>query len=172
MKKITIDASRCTGCGQCALTCSFRQAGVFDPRQSHIRIVQWEDFCLSVPLVCQQCDDARCIVACPTEALYRHPATGAILLQAAACINCAACASDCTYQVMRMTDADLPMTCDLCGGNPACVRVCYPGALGYAEVDRTQWEPLRPAVSVLVQRAAGARVAPTDWLLDRGKLGK
>ncbi len=170
MKKIKINISKCTGCNQCVLTCSFVKSGTFDPRQSRIRIVQWEDRCLSVPIMCQQCEDANCIAVCPTNALTHDPDTGVIVLDAVGCINCDACAVECTYQVMHMTTDGLPVTCDLCGGDPECVKVCYPGALTFEEVPDAEREPLRSLAETLNARSAGQLGEAPAELLERATL--
>lgn len=170
MNKITIDVSKCTGCHQCVLTCGFIQSNTFDQRTSHIRVVQWEDLCLSVPIMCQQCDDAQCIAACPTEALSHDPASGIIVLDVDGCIKCEACAVECTYQVMHMTEEALPVTCDLCHGSPQCVLVCYPGALKFEEVPDKQREPLRELSQVLNARLTGKNVRPPAVLMEMADL--
>ena len=52
----------------------------------------------------------------------------------------------CTYRVMLRSPENLPVTCDLCGGDPACVRACYPGALQFREVGEAEQEPFRAVV--------------------------
>ena len=166
MKKINIDVGMCTGCGQCALTCAFKNAGAFDLSQSEISVVQWENICLSVPLVCQQCSDAPCIDSCPTDAIQFHSLTGAINIDMALCNQCHNCVEECRYQVIRVTSTDDVTTCDLCGGDPRCVKVCYPQALRFVEVDEVQNEPLREFAPLLVERLQGANVPPPLDLAD------
>ena len=170
MKKITVEVSKCTGCGQCMMTCAFNKTGAFDLRRSHIRVVQWEDICLSVPVVCRQCADAPCIEACPSRALSRHPVTGAITVDEDACTGCEACVQECTYQVLRLSAEGIPVTCDLCGGNPACVASCYPGALSFVELPDGAPDPLREVAAELVARAAGKNVAPPEALRRKASL--
>jgi carbon-monoxide dehydrogenase iron sulfur subunit len=168
MKKIKIDVGMCTGCGQCALTCAFRNTGVFDLSQSNIKVLQWEDICLSVTLVCQQCQDAPCISACPSEAIGFSPDTGAILIDLDLCTQCQNCVEECRYEVIQVTPAGDPMTCDLCGGDPKCVLACYPQALSFEEVPDEEWEPFKPYAKVLVDRANGRLVSPPNELADEG----
>jgi len=170
MKKLKIDVSKCSGCGQCALTCAFKTSGTFDLGKSAIRVLQWEDFCLSVPVVCQQCDDARCIWACPAEALSRHPVTGAIMVDVDNCINCDACRDECTYMVTRINESGLPVTCDLCNGDPLCVKACFPGALTFEEVPAEAWDPFRPFVDSLNARYQGKHVPLPEGLRQLGDL--
>ncbi len=172
MEGIKIEVSKCTGCGQCVLACSFIKTGTFDLKKSCIRIIQWEDYCLSVPLLCQQCDDARCIWVCPTDALERHPDTGVIMVDPDACINCELCMKECTYQVIYMNDAAVPVICDLCGGSPVCVSSCFPGALTLAEIPEGEEQPFRPIHEVLNARRRGENIEPPEFLIDHEELGK
>lgn len=167
MKQVKVDVSKCTGCGQCALTCAFRNSETFDLKQSDIRIVQWESICLSVPILCPQCQDVPCITACPTEALSFHAATGAIQLDTNLCSQCYECEQACPYQVIFITVEGYPHICDLCGGDPQCVRVCYPGSLSFEEIPEEGKEPLRNIVQELVERSNGKNVQAPAILRER-----
>ena len=163
MKQIRVDVEKCTGCGQCALACSFRNVGKFELNQSNIRIVQWEEICLSVPHLCQQCDDTPCVVSCPTEAISVNPNTGAIVIDPDLCTQCYNCEEECRYQVIHITSEGNPLTCDLCGGSPQCVAVCFPGALSFVDIPEAEREPLKALAQVLIDRAAGKPVeAPVE----------
>ena len=167
MKQIVLDVAKCTGCGQCVLTCAFKNVGRFDLNQSNIRIIQWEDICLSVPHLCQQCHDTPCIVKCPTDAIAVNAETGAIVIDNELCIQCGICVRECRYQVIHLDPEGYPLTCDLCNGDPKCVKVCYPGALSFDEIPDEQREPLREYVEVLIDRASGKPVPPPEELHNR-----
>jgi anaerobic carbon-monoxide dehydrogenase iron sulfur subunit len=158
MKQIKVDIAKCTGCGQCALTCSFKNVGRFELNQSNIRIIQWENICLSVPSLCQQCGDAPCKDACPSEAIGINPGTGAIVIEESLCTQCYLCVDECRYQVIHHTLNGYPLTCNLCEGDPQCVKVCFPGALKYEEIQ--QKEPLKALAQILIDRANGKPIPP------------
>jgi anaerobic carbon-monoxide dehydrogenase iron sulfur subunit len=160
MKQIKVDVAECTGCGQCALTCSFKNVGSFDLSQSSIRILQWEEFCLSVPLLCQQCSDTPCITVCPVDAIQVHPDTGAIVIDNGLCTQCHACMEECRYQEIHLTSEGFPLTCDLCGGSPKCVAVCYTEAISFEVIPVAEKEPFKPLAGVLVDRSMGKLVEP------------
>ena len=167
MKQIRVEVEKCSGCGQCALTCSFKNVGKFELNQSNIRIIQWEDICLSVPNLCQQCSDTPCVVACPTEAIGVNPKTGAIVIDPDLCTQCYECADECRYQVIHVDLEGYPLTCDLCGGSPKCVAVCFPGALSFVEIPEVEKEPLKALAQILIDRAAGKPVPPPVELSSR-----
>lgn len=162
MNQIKVDIAKCSGCGQCALTCAFKNVGKFELNQSNIRIIQWEDICLSVPSLCQQCEDTPCTVSCPSEAINVNPTTGAIMIDTELCTQCEICKDDCRYQVIHITLENYPLTCDLCGGKPQCVAVCFPGALSFEEIPEADKEPLKALSKLLIDRAQGKSVPPPD----------
>jgi Fe-S-cluster-containing dehydrogenase component len=104
---------------------------------------------------------------CPTDAIFVNPETGAIVIDKELCIQCGACVEDCRYQVIHLDPEGFPLTCDLCGGSPKCVPVCYPGALTFEEVAVADREPLRPFAQVLIDKSRGKNVPAPDELKDK-----
>ncbi|EJW99437.1 4Fe-4S ferredoxin iron-sulfur binding domain protein [gut metagenome] len=57
------------------------------------------------------------------------------------CIHCGKCATVCPFHVIRFDAEGKMEKCDGCieriqeGREPACVRVCYPGALTWEKID-------------------------------------
>jgi carbon-monoxide dehydrogenase iron sulfur subunit len=133
MKAIVIETEKCTGCHQCVLTCAFVKAGHFVPDDAAVRIAQWEERCLSVPVICRLCADAPCVSACPASALSRSPATGVIVVDRESCSGCDLCREGCPYGAIHLAPDGYPVVCDLCEGAPACVSVCFPGALQFVD---------------------------------------
>ena len=72
-KMLMIYPDRCTGCQNCALSCSFHHDGEFRPHTSRIKVFSWEMEGFSMPTVCQQCEDAPCVAVCPTSAMHDEP---------------------------------------------------------------------------------------------------
>ena len=66
---LMIHPDKCTGCRNCELACSFEHEGQFRPGASRVQAYTWEREGMSVPMMCQQCDDAACITVCPTGAI-------------------------------------------------------------------------------------------------------
>lgn len=139
-KILAIDAEKCTTCRLCELVCAHRSVGAFRPSRSRVRIAINAEDAFYFPMVCIQCDDAPCIEECPTDALVRDPATGAVVLVEARCDECGVCEPACPYGAIRCPDGK-PEKCDLCGGDPECVRFCAAGALRYEPAE--QWPQKR-----------------------------
>ncbi|MBI2875043.1 MAG: 4Fe-4S dicluster domain-containing protein [Firmicutes bacterium] len=136
---ISVDPERCTGCRMCEMACSLFHHGVCGPAYSRIRIHKVEDHGFSIPVVCQHCADAPCAAVCPPRALREDPATGAVACDDSACVGCRLCFLVCPVGAIYFPPPGgrvKILKCDLCGGDPQCVRVCEPEALRFIRVDQ------------------------------------
>ncbi len=68
-KILMVYPNKCTGCRNCELACAFQHEGAFRPGATRVHTFTWEREGFSVPLMCQQCDDAACVAMCPVGAL-------------------------------------------------------------------------------------------------------
>jgi carbon-monoxide dehydrogenase iron sulfur subunit len=127
---LIVDPDKCTSCRLCELVCSERRLGAYRPSRTGIRVAIDADQAFYFPMVCIQCEDAPCIDACPVHALVRDPGTNAVVVVAEKCDACGLCEPACPYGAIRCLDGQA-LKCDLCGGDPECVRFCAPGALRY-----------------------------------------
>jgi len=106
----------------------------FGVATARIRIVKTDHLGLDEPLLCRQCPQPACVDACRYEALYRDQHTGAIVLRAEVCTGCGACVDACPFGVPYLDRrTGRVLICDLCGGDPACVKRCATGAIVYAD---------------------------------------
>jgi len=134
LKKIIIDHSKCTGCLMCGQACSLVKTGTFNPAAARIRIVDWEDSGVTIPIVCQQCAEPVCIPACPQGAISKDSQTGIVRIDRDLCINCTICRQVCPYAGPVFSSIEKQVVlCDQCGGEPVCVSVCPTEALQYLE---------------------------------------
>ena len=109
--------------------------GAYRPSRSHVQVAINPEDAIYFPRVCIQCDDAPCIDDCPTDALVRDSATNAVVVVEEECTECGVCEEACPYGVIRCMDGKA-QKCELCDGDPECVRFCVPGALRYEPHDR------------------------------------
>ncbi len=131
--QLLTDEARCSGCRACELTCVARHDGHFATTTARIRVRKTETRGVDSPRVCRQCADAPCVTACPAGALVRHPSNGAIHLRRDDCLVCSACFDACPFEaVFPDPVSGMPLVCDLCDGEPACVKRCATGALSEA----------------------------------------
>ena len=134
MKLLHIHPKVCIGCRTCEMTCAFSHPVEGQPGTPRIHIASDPQGRpgLSKVTICLQCEDAGCVAACPANALWRDPKTGAIYHKPERCIRCRSCVAACPFGNMHWQETtDLPVKCDLCGGDPKCARFCPSGALVY-----------------------------------------
>ncbi|GAB6179153.1 hypothetical protein JCM14036_04720 [Desulfotomaculum defluvii] len=136
MKVLAADPNKCLGCRICEQWCSMFHYKVNNPKKSRISVVRSHATYMDYPLVCQQCEDTPCIKACPEkiQALSIDQNTGAIKLDSEKCIACGLCSKACPNQAIKKHPNEKYMLiCDLCGGDPQCVKHCPGDALFYKE---------------------------------------
>ncbi len=129
---LVVDAERCDGCKECVKACSMRHGGTEDPERSRIKIDELQG--VFVPVVCQQCEDAPCIASCPTSSRTRDRVTSKTKIDYGRCISCKTCIAVCPFGASHFDKLEnRVVVCDLCDGDPQCVRVCDRGALRYVD---------------------------------------
>ncbi len=163
MKQIFVHLDRCTGCHSCEVACAVEHsqlkglsALLFEiprPRpRLRIDLSQGE----AVPLLCRHCEDAPCLNACITGAIYRDPAREGLVLQNPnKCIGCWTCIMVCPFGVIgQQTDGRrVALKCDRCPGRatPACVESCTTKALEYQDVETFARARRKQAAGVIVE---------------------
>lgn len=135
-KVLTIDPAKCTSCRLCEMACSQSHAGAYRPTRSHVRVAIYPEDAIYFPVVCMQCDDAPCAAVCPSAALVRDTKTNAVLVVEDRCVGCRMCALACPFGVISYWEGKA-RKCDLCRGDPECVRFCSPRALSFETEERS-----------------------------------
>jgi Fe-S-cluster-containing hydrogenase component 2 len=68
--------------------------------------------------------------------ISKDPETGVVSRKTEDCFQCAACAVMCPVGAVVLDHKENAfVTCDLCGGDPLCVKVCGTGALRFEDVE-------------------------------------
>lgn len=132
-RRLLVDWSKCTGCGSCTDVCSARSTGAYSEGAARIRIMRNEPWAVFVPRLCLHCEDHPCVGSCPVGAIEFEVRHLLASIDEEKCTGCQSCVAVCPHGGVSMFGSKALM-CDLCGGDPACVKVCYPGALQWAEV--------------------------------------
>ena len=136
MKLIEVSHSKCTGCRTCEMACSLIHEQECSTAQSRIRIFRDEEFGNNVIALCHHCQDAECIESCPSGALERNPETGAVVVANELCVGCEVCIEACPVGALSLSRGKgAVLKCDLCGGDPECVKWCNRGAITWEESD-------------------------------------
>src|ERR1051325_7449131 len=129
-----IDQDKCIGCHACTVAGKSENDVPLSVTRTYVKAVDVGVFpqarrALQVTR-CNQCDDAPCVAACPTSAMFRRP-DGIVDFDKSACIGCKACMAACPYDAIFINPEDhAAEKCNFCahridiGLEPACVVVC------------------------------------------------
>lgn len=174
---MVVDASKCRrDCKDCILAChrshnvpdfgnlkddvhwigAEKMTHVF-PAETHARLPE-SIRSLSVPVLCNHCENPPCVRVCPTQATFRRP-DGIVMMDYHRCIGCRFCMAACPYGSRSMNFRDprpfIPKIdpafptrtkgvvekCNFCeerlakGMLPACVDACSEKALTFGDLD-------------------------------------
>jgi tetrathionate reductase subunit B len=162
MKALVIDITRCNGCHNCQIACKDEHVGNDwtpyakpQPDTGHfwqkvIDVVQG-----TVPKVrvrymhtiCQHCDEAPCITACKSKAIYKRE-DGIVIIDPEKCVGARQCLDACPYGVIYFnSDLNIAQKCTFCAHllddgwkEPRCVDACPTDALRFGEEkDLKEW---------------------------------
>jgi carbon-monoxide dehydrogenase iron sulfur subunit len=129
-KFVSVNPSKCTGCGICEYACTLeKEENNLNPLLSRIRVVRMTPL-FNFALACRFCEDAKCVNACPEDALSQSEQTGIIMVKEKQCKGCDWCIQACPYGGITIhPDTGIAVTCDLCDGEPKCIEFCPEEAL-------------------------------------------
>ncbi len=143
-KSLHIEPSKCTGCLQCEMACSYEKEGLFNPSKSRIRVFNFHEQGRMVPYTCTQCAEAWCQHACPVEAITVNGDTGAKEVNDNTCVGCKVCTISCPFGTINYNaDTHKVAKCDLCGGDPECAKACPTEAITFVDANWTGLERMR-----------------------------
>jgi Fe-S-cluster-containing dehydrogenase component len=143
---VLCDPSLCSGCRTCEALCSSRRYGFVSSELSLLTVDRdrnravWTTGQYSAK-TCRQCvlsdNTPWCMTACPVQAIQIAPKgtygdTKARVIDEEECIGCGNCVEACPYEMAIFDEErEVATKCDLCAGDPICVKGCPTGALTY-----------------------------------------
>lgn len=141
-KVLVFNPHDCTGCMHCVTACSTYNNGATSLSKSRIHIIRHEahaitkmedeDDLIFDMISCQQCDEPYCLQLCPVLAVERNRETGALMVNHDKCVGCRMCMVGCPFgAILYDLRQRQVVKCELCGGDPQCVRFCASGALQF-----------------------------------------
>ncbi len=110
---------KCSGCRLCEMVCSLFHLGIIHTEKSAIRIRQDDlDTSLNTPFLCRQCKEMKCLNG---EKKSNAQERKKFIWNKTR-------AERCPFEALPVLGEEA-FHCDLCSGNPQCVKVCTPGAI-------------------------------------------
>jgi len=133
MGRVVHNSALCSGCRTCEIVCATYHEGTASSTLSRMLVHKnVMDACTTDIMTCKQCAGPECVIACPTGALSIDPNTGARVIDETQCVGCQICLNACPVEPPRIrfnAEKNVCFKCDLCGGEPQCVKFCPMGAL-------------------------------------------
>jgi anaerobic carbon-monoxide dehydrogenase iron sulfur subunit len=163
-KFVSVDPSKCTGCGLCELACS-QEKNTRNPLHSRIRVVNLMPM-FNFAISCRICEDPQCLEACAEQAIKKDEKSGLLQIDEAKCKGCDWCVQACEYGgISIQSDTGLATVCDLCGGTPQCIEFCPQEALELVDSDEAVKERLSGALKKLAEQCTklAASAKNLDW---------
>jgi Fe-S-cluster-containing dehydrogenase component len=155
-RAFVIDIGRCNGCHCCQIACKDEHVGNDwspyakpqpDTGQFWLKLNDYVRGTVPkvklhyVPVLCQHCDQAPCLEACPVEgAIYRR-ADGLVIIDPEKCTGCRQCLLSCPYDALFFNeDLNIAQKCSGCAhllddgwAAPRCVDICPTGAMKFGD---------------------------------------
>lgn len=155
MKTFIVDLSICNGCYGCQIACKDEHVGNDwtpyakpQPQTGHfwLKVIEKERGTYPkvrvsyIPTLCNHCDDAPCIPACPAKAIYKRQ-DGLVIIDPGKCTGCRNCLYACPYEAIYFNETlMIAQKCTGCAHlldkgekEPRCVEACPTGAIKFAE---------------------------------------
>jgi Fe-S-cluster-containing hydrogenase component 2 len=149
-KFVSVDPSKCTGCGICEYACTLEKGESFgNPLKSRIRVIRMTPL-FNFALACRFCEDAQCVKACPEKAIVQSEKTGILMLKEKECKGCDWCVQACPHGGITIhSDTGKIIACDLCDGEPKCIEFCPEEALDLVSTDEAAEKRFNDALEQL-----------------------
>ena len=132
----------CIGCQICEIVCTNYHENGYGQKKARLRIefpAFGQDLQYFKPMVCTLC--GRCLEVCEPGALSIG-SEGFLVLDRDLCTSCGECSDSCPFHVIFMDSEEKPVLCDLCEGNPQCVRWCKRDSIVLTEIKRRKTDAL------------------------------
>ena len=153
---MVIDLRKCIGCHSCSVACKTENEVPPAVFRSWVKLMDKGAYpnarSLSLPVLCNNCENAVCVKVCPVKASYKRD-DGIVMVDPHKCVGCKYCMAACPYQVRHLNPIRrYVQKCSFCyqrvdaGLMPACVETCPARARVFGDLN----DPTSEIVKLLV----------------------
>jgi tetrathionate reductase subunit B len=154
---MVIDLRKCIGCHSCSVACKTENEVPPAVFRSWVKLMDKGVYpnarSLSLPVLCNNCENAVCVKVCPVKASYKRD-DGIVMVDPHKCVGCKYCMAACPYQVRHLNPIRrYVQKCSFCyqrvdaGLMPACVETCPARARVFGDLN----DPFSDIVKLLVE---------------------
>ncbi len=115
------------------MNCSFFRSGKVGRSGARVKVVKIEEMGIDFPVICRQCKERYC-KRCP-ESAVQIESLGQVVVAPTLCNACGICERLCPIGAIELYE-EIPHVCDLCGGDPKCVKECAMNAISFNPDER------------------------------------
>lgn len=152
-KIIFVNERKCVGCMCCVLGCSLQHGDLIGPTYSMIMPLRLKRTAVNLLMVCRQCAKPFCADVCPKGAISRDAESGAVVVNHDLCDCCGGCVSACPFRAISVnTSKGHVVKCNLCNGDPLCVKFCAYGAIEYIAEEEAALRDGKETIGKLCER--------------------
>jgi carbon-monoxide dehydrogenase iron sulfur subunit len=141
---------KCTGCRQCSIACALSKLGECNPKKGAITVLRDEFERYEIQFVCLQCEDPECVSVCMKKAITKDD-DGIVRVDTEKCIGCRMCVVACPYGAITSFEGAI-IKCDLCDGDPVCIKYCSTDALVYEEESEELVDRRKELASLILKK--------------------
>ena len=153
---MVIDLRKCIGCHSCSVACKTENEVPPAVFRSWVKLMDKGVYpnarSLSLPVLCNNCENAVCVKVCPVKASYKRD-DGIVMVDPHKCVGCKYCMAACPYQVRALNPLRrYVQKCSFChqrvdaGLMPACVETCPARARVFGDLN----DPSSEIVKLLI----------------------
>ena len=137
-RALFVDSKECSGCRLCQMVCSLWHDGAVNLERARLFVLNDEEGGIHYSHNhCRQCQSPECMLVCPTtDAMTVDERTGARVIVEDKCIGCGFCVKACYFNTVGFdSKRNVALKCDLCRGDPQCVKWCPHNCIRYEKAE-------------------------------------
>lgn len=171
-----IDLNTCIGCHACSVACKAEFDVPLGNFRDTVKYVEEGAYPATtrhfIPVLCNHCEDAPCLDACPTDAISRLP-DGEVVINEGDCNLNRFCMGACPYgAIYEDTERGAAQKCTFCdhrtadGLQPACVDACPTNCRVFGDLDDPDSEIAQRAAAGTTVWKPAAGTSPRVLYID------